>query len=69
MEKPRVFLHPGLMAEKQPHKTAVVMADGSSSMTFEEFEQMSNRMANALRAHGAQPEDKLAILPSTSSVI
>jgi acyl-coenzyme A synthetase/AMP-(fatty) acid ligase len=66
MEKPRVFLHPGLMAEKQPHKTAVVMADGSSSMTFEEFEQMSNRMANAL---GAQPEDRLAILPSTSSVI
>lgn len=62
MEEEHIFKHPGLMAEKRPAKPAVIMADGSAALTFQEFEEASNRFAHLLRNLDIGRGDGLAVL-------
>ncbi|MGI9476115.1 MAG: acyl-CoA synthetase [Hyphomicrobiaceae bacterium] len=54
--------HPGMMADLQPDKPAVIMADNGETVTFRQFEETSNRFANLLRASRIQRGDGLAVL-------
>ncbi len=62
MADDHLFKHPGLIAEKQPDKPAVIMADGSATITFGAFEAYSNRFAHVLRGLGLKRGDGIALL-------
>ena len=46
--------HPGLHAERTPERIAVVMAGSGETLSFAEFEALSNRCAQLLRSVGLQ---------------
>ena len=51
---------PRRSAQRYPHRTAIV--DGSTRLTFAEFEQAVAAAASALRGSGMKPGDRLALL-------
>src|SRR5688572_10727432 len=59
-------------ADREPGRVAIlhVHPDGRvDAVTFGRLKEMSNRLANALRAHGIQRGDRVAILlPQTPEV-
>ena len=52
--------HPRLHAAARPEKPAVVMSDGSGSLTYGELEARANRGAHLLRALGVRQGDTIA---------
>ena len=55
-------------AQTQPDRLALVACD--AQYTYREFDQATNRIANALRQHGVREGDRVAILlPRTSRLI
>ncbi|MGI9326480.1 MAG: AMP-binding protein [Pseudomonadales bacterium] len=55
-------MHPGIVAEVTPDKTAYVMAASGESVSFAELEQVANQAAHLFRALGLQRGDHVAIL-------
>ena len=51
-------------ANRVPRKTAIIC--GAVRWTYREFDDISNRVANALLAQGVQPGDRVAILARNS---
>ena len=57
-----VARHPGIYAERTPDRAAVIMAGSGATLTFGQFEALSNQCAHLLRAGGLRRGDCLAIL-------
>jgi fatty-acyl-CoA synthase len=56
------LMHPGLYAQRTPARVAVLMAGTGETLTFAEFEAVSNRCAHLLRSAGLRRGDGFAIL-------
>lgn len=56
------------MAERFPHRTAV-MVDGGGSMTFSEWERRSNAVARGFVGRGLLPGDRVAMLLANDDAI
>lgn len=54
-------MYPAVHARRSPHRTALVMTDGTS-VTYEQLDAQSARLAAFLRRRGAAPGDTLAIV-------
>lgn len=54
--------HPGVWAERTPDRAAVVLAETGATLTFSQFEALSNQCAQLLRDAGLRRGDGLAIL-------
>ncbi|MBI4510476.1 MAG: AMP-binding protein [Deltaproteobacteria bacterium] len=59
---PSAFIH--LQALNQPHKEALV--DGDLRLTYRQLDESINRLANALRANGVGPGDRVAVMMRNS---
>src|SRR6202012_3121579 len=55
-------MHLSELAAKQPDKPAVLMADGSKTMTFAELDSGSCRVSQLLAGLGVGPGDHVAVL-------
>ena len=55
-------MHPGIIADKHPHKTAYVMADSGEVITFAELERTANQGAHLFRQLGLKRGDHIALL-------
>ncbi len=55
-------MHPGIIAEQNPQKTAYIMAGSGESVTFGELERAANQAAHLFRSLGLQRGDHIAIL-------
>jgi long-chain acyl-CoA synthetase len=56
----------GTFADSHPERMAIVMEDGSASLTYAELEAASNRFAHALARFGLVPGDVVAIMLENS---
>ncbi|MEX1288483.1 MAG: AMP-binding protein, partial [Acidimicrobiia bacterium] len=54
--------HPGHQAAATPDKPAIVMSDGSGSLTYAELEAMANRISRLFRSIGLGPGDHVALV-------
>ncbi len=54
--------HPGHHAAVTPDKPAIVMSDGSGSLTYAELEAMANRISRLFRSIGLGPGDHVALV-------
>jgi long-chain acyl-CoA synthetase len=55
-------MHPGDVASRAPERAAVIMAESSETVTYQQLNDGSNRLANLLRARGLGPGGRIAIL-------
>ncbi len=55
-------MHPGIIADKHPHKTAYVMADSGEVITFAGLERAANQGAHLFRQLGLKRGDHIALL-------
>ena len=55
-------MHPGIIADEHPHKTAYVMADSGEVVTFAELERTANQGAQLFRQLGLRRGDHIALL-------
>lgn len=55
-------MHLSEIARRAPEKPAIVMADGSRTVTFGELDRRSLQVAGLLRRHGLRPRDHAALL-------
>jgi acyl-CoA synthetase (AMP-forming)/AMP-acid ligase II len=55
-------MHLSEIAGRTPDKPAVVMSDGSRSMTYTELDERSRRVAGLLRGHGVRATDHVALV-------
>jgi long-chain acyl-CoA synthetase len=53
---------PGFHAAREPDRVAIVMAGSGETVTYQELEERSARLAQALRSAGLQPGDHVAML-------
>lgn len=51
---------PRRSARRNPHKIAIV--DGDGTLTFAEFDELTDRAAAALQDNGFAPGDRIALL-------
>jgi len=56
------MMYPRHFANATPEKTAVMMSDGSASVSFAQLEETANRAAHLFRSHGLKAGDKVAFL-------
>ncbi|SOD82079.1 non-ribosomal peptide synthetase [Streptomyces sp. Ag109_G2-15] len=56
-------------AAATPDATALVSADGASSWTYAELDRWSNRIAHHLRARGARPHTRVALVLERSPLL
>lgn len=56
------MMYPRHFANITPEKTAVMMSDGSASLSFKALEEKANKAAHLFRAAGLKPGDKVAFL-------
>ena len=54
--------HPGLVAAADPDRPAIRMGASGTTVTYQDLDERSNRLAHLLRARGLEPGDNLAIL-------
>ncbi|MEG3586128.1 MAG: AMP-binding protein, partial [Actinomycetota bacterium] len=54
-------MYPGAIAQKNPDKPAIIMADSGETMTFQELHDYAEKVANLLHAAGLQPGDHIAL--------
>ena len=54
-------MYPGLHAVARPSQPAVVIAGSSETVTYQELEARSNRLAHLLRAVGLKRRDHYAV--------
>jgi long-chain acyl-CoA synthetase len=54
-------MYPGIHATKRADQPAVIMANSGATVTYAEYEAISNRLAHLLRAEGLQRGDHYAI--------
>lgn len=59
-------MHPSIHAQTSPSKPAIIMGDGSGSLTYEELNARSNQAAQLYRAHGLKPGDCAAFFLENS---
>ncbi|MEO1063833.1 MAG: AMP-binding protein [Actinomycetota bacterium] len=55
-------MHPGLIAENAPDRTAYVMASSGRTVTYRELDDESNRLAQLLHDLGLRPGDSIAFV-------
>ncbi len=55
-------MYPRHYAKVTPEKIAVMMSDGSDSLSFVDLEESANRAAHLFRSHGLKAGDKVAFL-------
>ncbi len=55
-------MHPGIIAARNPEKTAYVMADSGERVSYAELERAANQGAQLFRSLGLQRGDHIAIL-------
>lgn len=55
-------MHLSEIARRTPAKPAIVMSDGSRTVTFDELDRRSLQVAAVLRAQAVDPEDHVALL-------
>jgi long-chain acyl-CoA synthetase len=55
-------VHLSEIASRTPDKVAVVMSDGSGTVTYAELDERSRRVAALLRAHGVRSRDHAALV-------
>lgn len=53
--------HPGIYAARTPDRPAVIMAGSGETLTFGQFEALSNQCAHLMRAHGLKRGDGAAV--------
>jgi len=53
--------HPGIFADTQPDKPAVIMAGTGRAMTYRELDERSNQLAHLFRAQGLERGDHVAL--------
>lgn len=56
------ILHPGIHAEKDPHRPAIIMGESGTRVSFSELETRSRQVAQVFRAQGLKTGDAIAIL-------
>ena len=54
-------MHPGIHAESDPDKPALIMAASGQTLSFREFEYLSRRCAQLFRSRGLKPGDAIAL--------
>src|SRR5215218_5127948 len=55
-------MHLSEIASRTPDKAALVMSDGTGTVTYAELDDRSRRVAGLLRAHGVRPRDHVALV-------
>src|SRR5215218_880740 len=55
-------MHLSEIASRTPNKAALVMSDGTGTVTYAELDDRSRRVAGLLRAHGVRPRDHVALV-------
>lgn len=55
-------MHPFIIAEKTPEKTAIVIAETGETMSYRALEALSNRVAQLFRSHGLKRGDVVALM-------
>ncbi|HJG80898.1 MAG TPA: acyl-CoA synthetase [Brevibacterium senegalense] len=55
-------MYPGVHAVANPDKPAVIMADTGQTLTYQQLEERSLRLANAFRDRGLVPRDHVAVV-------
>ncbi|MGI9344932.1 MAG: acyl-CoA synthetase [Gammaproteobacteria bacterium] len=55
-------MYPGIHAQSQPDKHAVVMAGSGEYLTYRSLDEQSNQLAHQLRASGIKPGDHISML-------
>src|SRR5215218_7780595 len=55
-------MHLSEIASRTPDKVALVMSDGTGTVTYAELDDRSRRVAGLLRAHGVRPRDHVALV-------
>jgi long-chain acyl-CoA synthetase len=62
-------MYPGAHLSTRPNDPAVIMADGSETVTFTQLETQSIQVARALADRGLRPGDHLAVLATNTARI
>jgi fatty-acyl-CoA synthase len=57
-----ITVYPGAHAVANPDKPAVIMADTGQTLTYQQLEERSLRLANAFRDRGLVPRDHVAVV-------
>src|SRR6202000_876348 len=60
-------MYPGTWAAKSPQQPAVIMADGSETLTYAQLEDRSARLARLLYDRGLRRADNVALLSENSA--
>jgi long-chain acyl-CoA synthetase len=60
-------MYPGTYAATSPHQPAVIMADGSETLTYAQLEDRSARLARLLYERGLRRGDNVALLSENSA--
>jgi acyl-CoA synthetase (AMP-forming)/AMP-acid ligase II len=54
-------MYPGLIAQLNPDKIAITMADGTGAYTYAQLDEAANRVSNLMRQHGLEVGDHVAL--------
>ena len=60
-------MYPSVIAKNNPDRIAFVMSESGQSMTYEQLESRSNRLAHLFQAHGLQRLDHYAVFMENNS--